>query len=240
MSRKNQEAVAHLQLSENGQAYIACHIELDKALEYLINELEAAGKLDQTVICMTADHYPYGMTEEQYEELAGRDLSTNKDVFRNMLILWNAQMEDETVVVEKVCGPMDVLPTLLNLFGFSYDSRFYAGRDILSPEEGMVIFNDRSFVTDTVFYERKAKTTVWTADIGISNNSPYIGWEYPGGIVLPPHSKDVNFAGGDLLESARDTYMEEKKQELKDRYNFSAYILQKDYYKILKECVLTP
>lgn len=39
---------------------IACHIELDN-----------------TVICLSADHYPYGMTEEQYEELAGRDLSND-------------------------------------------------------------------------------------------------------------------------------------------------------------------
>jgi phosphoglycerol transferase MdoB-like AlkP superfamily enzyme len=238
MSRKNREAVESLPMSENAQAYIACHIELDKALEYLINELEAAGKLDQTVICMSADHYPYAMTEEQYEELAGQDLSSNKDLMRNMLVLWNAPMEDETVVVEKVCGSMDVLPTLLNLFGFQYDSRFYAGRDIFSQEEGMVIFNDRSFVTDTVFYDRKAKTTVWTTDVGISLNSPFTGWDYPEGIVLAPHAQDANFAQGDLLESARETYMEEKKQELKDRYNFSAYILQKDYYKILRECVI--
>ena len=35
MSFKNKDAVAGLEMSENGQAYIACHIELDKALEYL-------------------------------------------------------------------------------------------------------------------------------------------------------------------------------------------------------------
>ncbi|MDR0949443.1 MAG: sulfatase-like hydrolase/transferase, partial [Lachnospiraceae bacterium] len=107
MSRKNQEAVANLPLSENAQAYIACHIELDKALEYLLEQLELAGKLDNTVICLSADHYPYAITEEQYEELAGRDLSENKDFMRNNLILWNAGMEDQTVVVEKVCGSMD-------------------------------------------------------------------------------------------------------------------------------------
>jgi hypothetical protein len=46
-----------------------------------------------------------------------------------------------------------------------------------------------------------------------------------------------SFAPGEYLEAARETYMDEKKQELKDRYNFSAYVLQNDYYQLLKSCV---
>ena len=122
MSKKNKEAVSHLPLSENGQAYIACHIELDKALEHLLVELENAGKLENTVIALSADHYPYGMTEEQYEELADRDLSSDREIYRNTLILWNGGMEDN-VIVTKPCCSVDILPTLLNLFGYQYDSR---------------------------------------------------------------------------------------------------------------------
>ncbi|MBQ2804195.1 MAG: LTA synthase family protein [Lachnospiraceae bacterium] len=140
MSGKNREAVANLDMSENARAYIACNIELDKALEYLLAELEKAGQLEKTVICLSADHYPYGMTTEQYGELAGKTLTEGMDLYRNSLILWNAGMEENTVVVDKVCGSMDIVPTLLNLFGFSYDSRMYAGRDIFSKEEGLVIF----------------------------------------------------------------------------------------------------
>jgi len=210
MSYKNREAVAELPLSENARAYLACHIELDKALEYLIEQLEAAGKLENTVICLTADHYPYGMSNEQYEELAGKELALGKDLYRNSLILWNAGMEEEPVVVEKVCGSMDVLPTLLNLFGFGYDSRMYAGRDIFSDEEGMVIFNDRSFVTDGVVYNRKKKETIWLTD--------------EAGAYLVP-------------EASQEAYFDEKKQEVKDRYQFSAYILQEDYYSDVRQAV---
>ena len=202
MSKKNKEAVSYLPMSENGQAYLACHIELDKALEHLLAELEKEGKLENTVIALSADHYPYGMTEEQYEELAGRDLSSDREIFRNTLILWNGGME-ESVIVTKPCCSVDVLPTLLNLFGFEYDSRMYAGRDILSDAEGLVIFNDRSFVTDTVVYDRKAKTTTWCKD---------------------------------LPEAEKERYMDAMKQEVKNRYNFSAYMLRQDYYDVLKQC----
>jgi len=164
MSSRNKDAVKHLDMSENARAYYACHIELDKALQYLIEQLEAAGKLENTVICLSADHYPYGMTEEEYEELAGKDLSQDMDKFRNSLILWNVGIE-EPIVVDKACCSIDILPTLLNLFGFEFDSRMYAGRDIFSEEEGVVIFNNRSFVTDTVYYDKKAKTTTWKREL---------------------------------------------------------------------------
>lgn len=203
MSNWNRSAVADLDMSENARAYIACHIELDKAMANLLEQLEAAGQLDNTLICLSADHHPYGMTEEQYEELAGKDLSQDMDTYRNSLILWNAAME-EPVVVDKVCGSMDLVPTLLNLFGFDYDSRMYAGRDIFSDQEGMVIFNDRSFVTDTVAYSRKAKTTTWKVE---------------------------------LSQEEQDAYMEMARQDVKDRYNFSAYILRNNYYHVIRQCL---
>lgn len=203
MSSWNKEAVAGLDMSENARAYIACNIELDKALEYLLEQLDQAGKLENTVIVLSADHYPYGMTQEQYEELAGKDLSQDMDKFRNSLILWNAGME-EPVYVDKACCSVDILPTLLNLFGFDFDSRMYAGRDIFSDEEGLVIFNDRSFVTDTVAYSRKQKTTTW---------------------------KD------ELTEEEKEAYMSAVKQDVKDRYQFSAYILRNDYYNTIRQCI---
>ncbi|MCM1189198.1 MAG: sulfatase-like hydrolase/transferase [bacterium] len=203
MSSRNKEAVSELDMSENARAYIACNIELDKALQYLLEQLEQAGKLENTVICLSADHYPYGMSQEQYEELAGKDLSADMDLYRNSLILWSGSME-EPVTVEKACCSVDLLPTLLNLFGFDYDSRMYAGRDIFSDEEGLVIFNDKSFVTDTVAYNKKKKTTTWKKE---------------------------------LSEEEQSAYLDEVKQDVKRRYNFSAYILRNDYYSVIESCV---
>lgn len=204
MSSWHKEDVAGLDMSENARAYIACNMELDKALAYLLDQLEQAGKLENTVIVLSADHYPYGMTEEQYEELAGKDLSQDLDVYRNSLILWNAGME-EPVYVDKACCSVDLLPTLLNLFGFDFDSRMYAGRDIFSDAEGLVIFKDKSFVSDTVAYDRKQKTTTWKKE---------------------------------LTPEEQEAYMAAAKQDVKDRYQFSAYILRNDYYSRIQECII--
>ena len=54
------------------KAYIACNLELEYALEYLMQRLEEAGVADKTCIVLTNDHYPYGLTEDEYNELAGR------------------------------------------------------------------------------------------------------------------------------------------------------------------------
>lgn len=206
MASKNREAVEGLEMSENAKAYIACQMELDKALQYLLEQLETAGKLENTVICLSADHYPYGMSQEQYEELAGKPLGENRDMYRNNLIIWNVKLEENPQVIDKVCCSVDILPTLLNLFGFDFDSRLYAGRDIFSDEEGLVIFNDRSFITDKVIYDRKTKETVW--------KNP-----------------------GEWDDASKEAYLEDIKQEVKDRYNFSAYILRNDYYSMIQQAV---
>ncbi len=151
---KNRDLVSSISKSEPCQAYMACAIELDRALEYLISQLEAAGKLDKTVICLSTDHYPYGLTDKEYRE--ANDSKTMYDGlyrYQSSLILWNSAMEPVTVT--KPCCPVDVLPTLLNLFGFEYDSRLYSGTDILSDSAGLAMTTNQSFVTDKIVYNSR-------------------------------------------------------------------------------------
>ena len=63
MSAKHKSEVQGLDVSAEAKAYVATQIELDRALERLVNELEAAGKLDNTVFVLLADHYPYGLSQ---------------------------------------------------------------------------------------------------------------------------------------------------------------------------------
>lgn len=160
MSNRNRSVVKDMPYSENAKAYLACNYELEKALTYLLEELEKAGIAERTVIALSADHYPYGLEKSCIDELAGHEVEETFELYKNYFILWCAGMK-ETVRVEKYCSSLDIAPTLANLFGLPYDSRLYAGKDILSAGEGLVIFDNKSFLTDTVSYDtvtREAKS----------------------------------------------------------------------------------
>jgi phosphoglycerol transferase MdoB-like AlkP superfamily enzyme len=126
-------------------------MELDRALELLLDQLEQAGVADRTVIALSADHYPYGWEKEKLDELAGHQVDPNFEIYKNHFILWNAAMK-ETIVVEEPCSSLDIIPTLSNLFGLEYDSRLLMGQDILSDAEPLVLLSNRSFITDKVMY----------------------------------------------------------------------------------------
>ena len=160
MCYTNADVVAHLNYSEPVKAYIACHLELEKAMAYLMEQLEAAGKLEDTVIVMTSDHFPYGLTQKQYNELAGEKKDSAFGIFENAFICWSAGLE-EPIEIDTPCCTVDILPTLLNLFGFTYDSRLLVGQDVLDPSvEHIAILYNGSFITDKVkFNSSNGKVT---------------------------------------------------------------------------------
>ncbi len=162
MSLKNKAMAENLPYSETVQAYIACNNELEAALAYLMEQLEAAGVADKTVIVLTNDHYPYGLTDAQYSELAGYEVDTVFEKYRNSFICYVPGMEP--VTVDTYCSTADILPTILNLFGLPYDSRLLAGRDVLSEgASGMAVLSDQSFVTkDYGFDAATGEVTVFT------------------------------------------------------------------------------
>lgn len=161
MAMKNKDAVQGLPYSEPVKAYLAANIELDKAMELLLQRLSEAGQLDDTVIVLCADHYPYGLTKDQMDEMAGRPLDSF-ELYKNTLLIYNHGTNPQ--VVAKPCSSIDVLPTLNNLFGVSYDSRLYSGRDIFSDSPALVPFLNRSFITDAVRYDAVRNTAYAAAD----------------------------------------------------------------------------
>ena len=168
MSKKNRQAVEHLDYSETVKAYIAANLELENALSYLVQRLEEEGIADKTVIVLTTDHYPYGLTDEQFSELAGKDIDTDFEKYKNSFICWNGGMK-EAVQVDKLCSTIDILPTLLNLFGVEFDSRFVIGRDVLSDHEGMAILANQSFITDKYMFNAVDNELVTLTDEEISD-----------------------------------------------------------------------
>ncbi len=159
MSAKNRDAVKELPYSEPVKAYIACNLELEYALEHLMQRLEEAGVADKTCIVLTNDHYPYGLTEAEYNELAGQTLDTTFEKYRNSFICYVPGLS-ENIVVDEYCSTADILPTLLNLFGVDYDSRLLAGTDVLSSGAHVAVLSDKSFLTKTFRYNAGTETVI--------------------------------------------------------------------------------
>lgn len=153
IAAKNRDLVDNLLYSDNVKAYLACNIELDKAMEKLIQELEKRGIAEDTLIAISPDHYPYGLTLAEISELASKEIKSNLELYKGVFLLWSKGMEH--VEIDKVCSSLDIIPTLSNLMGLEYDSRLLMGRDILSDSEPLVVFSDRSWITDKAFFNVK-------------------------------------------------------------------------------------
>ena len=168
VARQYKDRVSSLPYSEKTQAYIATAMEVDKALETLIQKLDEAGKLDKTLIVAAPDHVPY-FDIDTLEELSGqtfgksedmealKESAINFDVYKSSLIIWSASMTGP-VNVDKVTCQVDILPTVSNLLGLEYDSRMLAGADALSDSEGLVVFTSRCWKSDRGFYNRFTQT----------------------------------------------------------------------------------
>ena len=159
---KNWDAVKHLPYSDPCKAYLSCNVELDKALEYLLQRLEEQGILEKTAIVLAGDHFPYGLSDQQYSELVGYEVD-KLSKFHDSLIFWVGGLE-QNIVVEEYCCNVDILPTILNLWGLEYDSRMLSGTDVFSEGTHVAVLSDRSFLTEEVWYDSNRAEDIWQVD----------------------------------------------------------------------------
>lgn len=166
---ENRAVVKDLPYSDRARAYISCNYELETALTYLMEQLEEAGIADRTVIVLAADHYPYGLTTEEISELTGHEVDEKFELYESTLIIWSGSME-EPVEIDKYCSSIDIIPTVANLFGLEYDSRLYMGKDILSTSDGLVVFKDKSFITEKLMYYAPTKEVILLTEEPLPEN----------------------------------------------------------------------
>lgn len=161
MSKKNRDAVQDLPYSEQVKGYFSANLELEYAMEYVIQTLEEAGIANDTVIVLGTDHYPYGLeksaawgTDKDYlQELYGYAYQTPKERDHSRLLIWSGCLEEsDPIQIDFPTYSLDIQPTLCNLFGVDYDSRLFVGQDVFSEEEPLVLWTNGSFLTDKGYY----------------------------------------------------------------------------------------
>lgn len=168
IANKNKDLVTQLPYNAPGKAYMATQIELDKAMEYLLQKLEEAGVADKTLIAISADHYPYGLEKVDIDNLAGHEVESNFELYKSDFILYTKGMTPETI--DRPVSSLDIIPTISNLLGLEYDSRLLMGIDMFSDTDPLIIFNNRSFITDKGKYNAVTKEFIPNEGVNVDEN----------------------------------------------------------------------
>lgn len=206
-SKKHWDRVKDMDCSDLIKGYYASQLELEDALTYLVEELEKAGIEDDTVICLSSDHFPYGLDyggwsgpHSNLAELYGYSADNYIERDHNALILWCGALEDmEPIVVDTPTSSVDILPTLSNLFGTEFDSRLMVGRDV---------FSDAMPLMFNIFYD-------WKTEYGT-----YIASEYK----FYPADESIEIPEG---------YVDAVKAIVRNKIRYCQWVLETDYFRHL-------
>lgn len=142
---------------------------MDQAFEQFINDMDAAGLLDNTVIVIYGDHdariskknynlmYNYDPYTDSLKEEGDEGYVDYNDYQYKLdkkvpFIIWTKDKK-VTKKVSTATGMIDAYPILANLFGVE-NSHFQLGHDVLgnSSDDNTVAFIDSSYVTNKIYY----------------------------------------------------------------------------------------
>lgn len=134
--------------------------ETDYMVELLLNNLKEKNLIDNTIIVVFTDHYLYTLSDQTI-------LEKYKDTNNNLInetpfFIWDNGNSKKKIT--SVTSQLNILPTLINLFGLEYHPNYYIGYDALNPNyNGYVFFSDYSWYDGNVY-----------VDGGIVTNGKYI------------------------------------------------------------------
>lgn len=138
-----------LDVSTDIKRYLSKLTEVDLALQTLMENLKKDKKLDNTVIVLFGDHYPYAIDTKSISKVLG-DIE-NVDIDKTPFVIYNSKMKPQ--VHEEYTSYINILPTIANLFSLDYDARLYMGEDLLSENyQSIVIFPNGSWKNEIAYY----------------------------------------------------------------------------------------
>ena len=136
---------------------------LDDGLGVLLEGLEKQDKLDNTVIILYGDHYPYGLANNILETALPYSIEERYENERVPFVIWSNDIEATTYT--EYTSYVNLLPTVANLFNLDYDSRFSTGQDLFSNQyESITIFADGSWKNEYAFYNASNDNITYYTD----------------------------------------------------------------------------
>lgn len=125
--------------------------ETDYMVELLLNKLREKSLIDNTIIVVFTDHYLYTLSDET---ILGKYKETNNNLInKTPFFIWSADSKENRKITE-VTSQLNILPTILNLFGLEYHPNYYIEQDALDPDyDGHVFFSDYSWYDGNVYVD---------------------------------------------------------------------------------------
>lgn len=124
--------------------YMEKMVEFDHLVGAILDKLEEEGQLDNTLLVIYPDHFPYMLNRKTYSEHIEIDYDSY-EIMRQDLIIYATDMEAE--VFEKPGSTVDITPTLLNMVYADATFDYYMGNDLFSSKDNYVLFSDLT-ITD--------------------------------------------------------------------------------------------
>jgi len=147
---------------ESIKYFIASQMETEIMVGELFEYLENNGILENTMIVLTNDHYPYALNYEDYQSYKNIEQDFNKN--RGVMYIWGNSIEHKEVT--KLTSSFDFLPTMLNMFNLNGDYSNYVGNDIFSNEyDPIVYFKDYSIFDGEALYKLSSEDIPSNSDI---------------------------------------------------------------------------
>lgn len=129
---------------------VAHAMETDEFVGELVERLEKDGRMDDTVLLFYADHYGKYMTDKEFLKSLKGVSGNSPELYRTPCFLYLPGEKGKTE--EKLCSSVDLVPTLVNLFGLDGDRSCYPGDDIFGDKGGFVIFPNYEWLDETGYH----------------------------------------------------------------------------------------
>ena len=134
--------------------------ETDYMMELLVKELKERELFDKTTIVVLTDHYLYTLSDKS---ILDKYKNTSNNLINHTPFFIYTNNKDKKTI-KTVTSQLNVLPTVLNLFGIDYNPNYYIGQDALSNNyQKLVFFSDYSWYDGNVY-----------VDGGVVTNNKYI------------------------------------------------------------------
>lgn len=132
--------------------YIKAASYVDEAVGDLLYDLKRRGLYDNSVIILYGDHYAF--PKDQYKSLSditGYEFNEYNWIrFQRVPFFIRIPGVKAKGVNDTVCGQIDLLPTIANLFGFEVP--YAIGHDIFNTVKGHAVLRNSSVVTNDFTY----------------------------------------------------------------------------------------